>query len=80
MSSIYYNSNTYGGHKCVDGLHYGQTYMLGTLCHTLGEKNPWWKVDLGGEHCITGVNLQGRPGKTSAGSMRILEFFNSPID
>ena len=64
MSSEYDKDQySYSPGKCVDGILVPPNKYC-SICHTLTEQSPWWRVDLDKVHCILGVNILGMPGKS----------------
>lgn len=49
------SSTAYNGHseRAVDE-NYNSDYNQKSCTHTKDQHNPWWRVDLGSEHIITG--------------------------
>ena len=64
------NDPDYPASKCLDTIHVPAD-KYSSICHTLKETNPWWRVDLETEHCISGVNVLSMPGKLP----QLLSFF-----
>ncbi len=57
-----YQSSTSGeGYpsRAVDGDTYGK-WSANSVTHTAKEANPWWEVDLGSQHDITGLDIHNR--------------------
>ncbi|XP_071785213.1 uncharacterized protein [Asterias amurensis] len=50
----------YSSDKAVDGSQDTRLYPNGVCSHTHEEANPWWRVDLGAEHCIAKVTILNR--------------------
>ena len=56
MSSV--KDLTQDPNKAVDGIY--ATESGDSLAHSENEVNPWWRVDLGGAHCIWAINVLNR--------------------
>ena len=56
MSSVSNPSND--PNKAVDGIY--ATESGDSLAHSDWEENPWWRVDLGGVHCIWAIEVLNR--------------------
>ncbi|XP_038065121.1 uncharacterized protein LOC119735488 [Patiria miniata] len=54
-------TNWFAG-KAVDG---SSSTTKNYCSHTLDEQAPWWRVDLGEDHCISKVRILNRAGSTS---------------
>ncbi|XP_038060916.1 pentraxin fusion protein-like [Patiria miniata] len=53
-------SGRYPAGKAVDGSSSTIMYPDAKCSHTSQEENPWWRVDLGGEECVTKVTILNR--------------------
>ena len=57
MSSVY--DSSMGPNKATDGI-YVPEYEVQSLAHSVEEKTPWWRVDLGVVHCIWAIEVLNR--------------------
>ena len=48
-----------GPNKATDGI-YVPEYEVQSLAHSVEEKTPWWRVDLGVVHCIWAIEVLNR--------------------
>ena len=53
---------TFEAGKAVDGI-YETDYSLTSVAVSTHVDNPWWRVDLGEEHCVWAVNILNVAGK-----------------
>ncbi|XP_022080901.1 uncharacterized protein LOC110973946 isoform X1 [Acanthaster planci] len=64
VDKITWQSSTYGAYssdKAVDGSSSSDLYPSEHCSHTIAcARDPWWMVDLGGEHCISKVHILNR--------------------
>ena len=56
MSSVSYPNND--PNKAVDGIY--ATESVDSIAQSNSEENPWWRVDLGGLHCVWAVEVLNR--------------------
>ena len=56
MSSVSNPNND--PNKAVDGIYAIESEE--SLAHSDWEENPWWRVDLGGVHCIWAIEVLNR--------------------
>ena len=56
MSSVSNPNND--PNKAVDGIY--ATESVDSIAQSNSEENPWWRVDLGGLHCVWAVEVLNR--------------------
>ena len=61
MSSVYRSST--GPSKATDGIYVPEDGVQ-SLADSDWEENPWWRVDLGGVHCIWAIEVLNRGNVT----------------